>query len=128
MNKTGIEPVGNRILVKPEVFEREEVTPGGIILTEQIADDEHSKKEWAVQSGKLIAVGDQAWAELYDSKTGKIVSDPWAEPGMRVLFVKYGGNVVSGKDGVHYKLLKDEDVVAVLDTGFSIEAKDKKGN
>ena len=100
MNESGIRPVEYKVLVKPE--EVEEKTAGGIYIPEQAKD----KEKFAKQEGVLIAVGAIAF------------SDPdWLDKpkvGSRVLYDRYAGCTVKGKDGVEYRLINDKEIGAVL--------------
>jgi chaperonin GroES len=89
-----------KVLVKPE--EVEEKTKGGIYIPEQAKD----KEKFAKQEGVLIAVGAIAF------------TDPdWLERprvGDRVLYDKYAGCTVKGKDGENYRIINDKEIGAVL--------------
>lgn len=61
----------------------------------------------AQTSGELIAIGPLAFQ--YDIENNVI-----PEIGQRVVFPKYGGFVVKGKDNAEYRLLKDGDLAAIL--------------
>ena len=96
-----ISPAGHRVLVK--VDEVEKVTKGGIIITDTIAD----RKQEAGIYGTVVAVGPTAWKAFDDGQ-------PWAGVGDRVAFAKYGGFIIEDTDEEQYRLLNDEDVVAVI--------------
>ena len=93
-----IRPLQDRILVQRT--EEEETTAGGIIIPD-------SAKE-KPQEGKIIAAGkgkprDDGGITALDVKVGD-----------RVLFGKYSGTDVT-LDGEDYVILREEDVLAVLD-------------
>ena len=100
MNESGIYPKGDRILLKPE--EVETVTQGGII----IPDTQIEKYANAQVFGVLVDVGPDAWSDY---------SEPFAKIGDRVMFAKYGGLQVDGKDGCKYRISNDTDITAVVD-------------
>ena len=100
MNSSGIYPRGDRILIKPEEIEK--VTSGGII----IPDTEAEKYANAQTFGELVDVGPDAWSDY---------TEPFAYVGERIMFAKYGGLKVTGKDGVEYRLSNDTDVTATVD-------------
>lgn len=100
MNSSGIHPQGDRILIKPE--EVEEVSEGGII----IIDEAREKYGMAQVFGRLVSVGPDAWSDY---------QGPFAEVGDRVMFAKYGGLQVVGKDGEMYRLSNDTDITAKVD-------------
>ena len=85
----------------------DEKTKGGIILP-----DEHKDREqFAQMQGTLIAVSPLAFtyadaADWGDSEKPK--------PGDKVMFAKYAGAAVKGKDGADYRIINDKDISAVL--------------
>ena len=96
-----IVPCGHRCLVK--VDEVEEVTKGGIILAQTTRDSQ----QLAGIFGTVVAIGPNAW-KAFDE------GEPWALVGDRVCFAKYGGFVIEDeKTGENFRLLNDEDVVAI---------------
>jgi len=131
MNKSGIHPCGDRVLVKPDVIE--EVTAGGIVLTASIVEHHMA----AQTSGEVIDVGPDAWThfvEINESARGRLAtkrgfSKPFAQVGDKVMFAKYGGQSVWGKDGVEYRILNDIDVTALIEEGVTFTEFDgrKKG-
>lgn len=100
MNEAGINPVGHRVLVRPEEVERK--TASGIILDAKTV----MMEDMAQTQGTVVALGDTCWD---DQPT------PWAKVGDFVMFGKYAGVVYEGNDGVKYRVLNDKDIVAVLD-------------
>ncbi|MBM3802795.1 MAG: co-chaperone GroES [Acidimicrobiia bacterium] len=104
-NASGISPLGYRVLVRPDALE--ERTKGGIV----IPATEREKFDRAQQTGVLVAVGTTAWKEY---------AEPLASVGDRVVFARYGGAHMTGKDGVLYRLLNDEQVVASVDDGVAL--------
>jgi chaperonin GroES len=103
MNSSGIEPLDVRVLVKPDPVE--EVTKGGIILSASIVE----KDKYATVKATLSAVGVNAWAEA--SRSPMFIAP---QAGDRVMIAKYGGVMIVGADGVDYRIMNDEDVIAVL--------------
>jgi len=104
MNTSGIIPLDMRVLVKPDPVE--EVTKGGIILPGSAVE----QQKFATVKATLIAAGINAWAEAkrFDGFTPP-------QPGARVMVAKYGGVNTPGADGVEYRLMNDDDVVALLE-------------
>ena len=93
-----IRPLHDRLVVQR--VEEEETTAGGIIIPD-------SAKE-KPQEGKIISAG-----------KGKIRDDGGisaldVKPGDRVLFGKYSGTDVT-LDGEDYVILREDDVLAVID-------------
>lgn len=96
-----IVPSGHRVLVK--IDEVEEKTQGGIIITKSSAE----RQEEAGIFGTLVAVGDTAWKDF----GGRA----WACVGDRVMIAKYGGFIAQEPgDSNKYRILNDEDIVAVI--------------
>ncbi len=133
LNKSGIFPCGNHILVKADAIE--EVTEGGIFIPPSITDvHKHS-----VAYGYVIAVGPDAFThsvEITDRWTGKEwrlierkvikYSEPFAEVGDRISFAIHSGRDYFGEDGEEYKVLNDTDITSIVTEGVtatSIEAR-----
>ena len=89
-----IRPLGDRILVKPQL--EEEKTLSGIILPETL--DKEKKAE-----GEIIALGNGEKLAKLDLAVG-----------MKVLFKKWGGEEIKIGD-VEYKILDSVDVIAVVE-------------
>ena len=133
LNLSGIEPCGNRILVKPD--EVQEKTEGGIVLPNQVTE-RHAD---AAGYGYVIAVGPDCYTHTVtttkrsingvmrhaeESVTG--YSGAWAKNGDRVAFRPYVGLNSTGEDGKKYLLLNDEDILAIVTnnvTQTTIEAR-----
>lgn len=101
LNKSGIEPLDLRILVKPDPVE--ERTAGGIIL----ADTTKDRKKYAATRATLVAAGDNAFKEWGQAITPK--------PGDRVCYAQYSGAEQEGLDGERYVLMNDADLLAVIE-------------
>ena len=98
-----ITPVGHRLLVKPDPIE--EKTVGGIYITTDVT---RVRDEQAQTCGTVVAVGKNCWKAFDDGSA-------WCQEGDHISFAKYGGFVIKDPtDGVEYRLLNDEDVVALL--------------
>jgi chaperonin GroES len=101
LNTSGLTPLDLRVLVLPDPVEK--VTSGGIIIPEAAAE----MKRQAMMFGTLVAVGENAWEEAV--ARGPHFTRP--KVGDRVVFAKYGGVVIEGKDKREYRLMNDEDVI-----------------
>lgn len=118
-NESGIYPCGDRILVRPDPIE--EVTKGGIVIPSTVAEQHMDGQT----SGTLIAVGLDAWTHFVERDQAEYLytkrgySKPFAEPGDKIMFAKYGGQRVWGKDGVEYRILNDVDITAKIDEGVT---------
>jgi co-chaperonin GroES (HSP10) len=108
-----IKPVGHRILIEVDEAELEaEWEIDGQKVEFQIVSDKKLENA-AVTSGKLVAAGEQAWKAFGPEFTG----EPWAKVGDQVFFARYAGNVIEDPtDGKNYKIMNDEDIVAVVGT------------
>lgn len=105
-NTSGIYPQGDRVLVKPDEIEEE--LESGIVLPEQVRQM-HGQAQTA---GYLVAAGADSWSDYRQSFAGI---------GDRVMFAKYGGQVVWGKDGAEYRVLNDTDITAIVDEGVRFD-------
>lgn len=94
-----IEPEGVKVLVLPEKVE--EVTPGGIILTEQTKDAEKFRKN----RGVVIAIGPAAFNTI-EFEGGKL------EIGDKVIYAKHSGVFIKDEDGEEVRLVNDIDILA----------------
>lgn len=120
MNKSGVTPCGDRVVVLPDIIE--EKTVGGIIIPQQ----ERDKHQHSQMAGVLIAVGPDAWTQtvttverLIDGQLKTVerrttgYSQPFAKVGDRVCFARYNGQIFEGEDERKYRLLNDEDITAL---------------
>jgi chaperonin GroES len=89
-----LRPLWNHVVVKP--ITQEEITKSGIVLPDTV---EKEKKE----EGKVIAIGD-----------GDKIKQLKLKVGDKVIFGKYAGDEIE-IDDVEYKVLKDEDLLAVIE-------------
>jgi co-chaperonin GroES (HSP10) len=102
-NNSGILPVEYKVLIEPIEVQNK-------IGSIYIPDETKERDQFAQMKGILVAASPLAftyddWKEHGDSKP---------KPGDTVLFAKYAGAVVDGKDGKKYRLANDKDIAAVL--------------
>lgn len=97
-NKVGIRPLMGYLLVKPD--EAETKTASGLYLPE-------TSQEKPAGQGVVLSTGPDLIIE------GKVIAPP-VQVGDRVLYKKWGGDEVKYK-GIDYKLVKFEDLMAVLE-------------
>lgn len=102
----------DRVLIKPEKIQ----TQGLIEVPELFLD----KRYDAQTIGTLIAVGPDCYIhyvqKLSDGTTVTSgYSGPAAVVGQRVVFAKWGGISVKGKDGEEYRIMRDEDITCIVD-------------
>jgi chaperonin GroES len=91
--------------VKP--IKVDEKTKGGIILP----DETKERDQFAQMQGVLVAVSPLAFTYA-DEKEWGLGSKP--KPGDKVMFAKYAGAAVKGRDGADYRIINDKDISAVL--------------
>lgn len=104
-NSSGISPIEYKVLILADKVD--EKSKGGII----IPDESKDRKQFAQMEGVLVAVS--PFAFTYENWSDREATQP--KPGDRVLFAKYAGANVTGRDGVEYRMVNDKDVAAVLD-------------
>jgi co-chaperonin GroES (HSP10) len=100
INNSGLIPVGISILVLPDNVEQ--VTDSGIVIS---TDTQHSREELAQTDGEVIAIAEHAYHDEV----------PRCKVGDRVIMASYSGIVRKGNDGLTYRLIRDIDVVALLE-------------
>ena len=105
-NVSGINPVGWRVLVKPQ--EVKEVSKGGIILTSEVTRE---REQMGNTTGVVIAMGDQCYADE---------PAPWCAVDDKVIFAKYAGLLYTGKDGCNYRMINDKDITGTLDADVDL--------
>ena len=93
-----IVPLGDRVLLKQ--LEAEEKTKGGIVLPDTAKEKPQEGEVVAVGKGKVLDNGQMKALEV------KI--------GDKVLYGKYSGTEVSTKTGDEYVMLREEDILAVI--------------
>lgn len=103
INPSGIWPTEFKVVIKPK--EMETVSKGGIIIPMGEAEKLHN----AATEGTIIAVSPLAFS--YEKWPAG-----YAPPkvGDRIVYSKYSGMKLKGKDGDEYIIANDKDVVAVL--------------
>lgn len=105
-NESGVFPTEYKVLISP--IRVDEKTKGGIILP-----DEHKDREqFAQMQGTLVAISPLAFTYADKGDWGEAAKP---KPGDKVLFAKFAGAAVKGKDGNDYRLVNDKDIAAVLD-------------
>jgi chaperonin GroES len=101
-NKSGIWPVGHRVLVKP--FELEEATESGIIVRTAQQKD---REQLAQMKGIVVAIGTTAYSDQPAA---------WCKVGDTITFGKFCGLIYKDdetEDHEEYRVINDLDVVAV---------------
>lgn len=93
-----IRPLHDRVIIKR--LEEERTSPGGIVIPDTAAEKPIRGEVIAVGKGKILESGD---IRALDLKVGD-----------KVLFGKYSGTEIK-IDGQEYLVMREEDVMAVLD-------------
>lgn len=120
MNTSGINPAGHRVLVLVETETEDEKALAAIknkdgkslVMPGTVKERHHL----AQMAGVAVAIGKTAWVDFK--------SEPWAKVGDRVMFSKYSGVILRGKDDKQYRMVNDEDIVAILDSEVEIKSGD----
>ena len=94
----GIEPLGDRVVVKPLTSE-EKVSASGIIIPDTVDKEKPAK-------GKVVAVGPGRYDDGASLPLG-------VKAGQTDMFSKYGYDEVK-IDGVEYYILSESQILAVL--------------
>ena len=105
-NASGINPVGWRILIKPQ--EVKKVSKGGILLTTEVSAE---REQMGNTTGVVVAMGGQCYSDE---------SSPWCAVGDKVIFAKYAGLLYLGKDGANYRVVNDKDITGTLDADVDL--------
>lgn len=105
-NESGLQPVEFNVIVRMKATE--DKTPGGILLPASKTE----RDELAEDEGTLVALSPHAFTYA-DWPAG--VAPP--QPGDRVIIAQYVGRLwkPQGDKGPTYRILKDKDIVAVID-------------
>jgi chaperonin GroES len=98
-DKLNLRPLADRVIVEP--LDKEEVTPGGILLPETAKEKP--------QEGRVMSVGPGRWDE-----DGKKRVEMEVSQGDTVIFAKYSGTEIKLNDK-KYLILSEKDILAVLE-------------
>lgn len=103
-NETGILPTEFKVLIAPNPVEEKR---GSIILPTSTQESE----KYASVEGVIVDVSHLAFSyatpEEWDGRKPKA--------GQRVIYAKYAGVRVKGRDGSEYLLVNDKDIVATIE-------------
>ncbi len=103
INLSGIDPLEYKVLVRPVEDKGYYETKTGFKLLK--TDTEKERDDHASMEGELVAISPLAFS--YDADAPKPLV------GSTVVFARYSGINIQGKDGANYRLMNDKDVVAV---------------
>ena len=105
-NPSGYQPVERKVLIEPKPVEDK---IGSIILP----DSEKDKQEFAQMEGVIIAASPLAFDYATPAEY-EAVNAVKPKAGDRVLYAKYAGFTVKGKDGKEYRVINDQDICATV--------------
>lgn len=107
-NPSGISPIEFKVLIDPTPIET--TTKGGVIL----ADMTKEAEKFAQVKGRIVARSPHAFSYV-DAEEWAAANTEKPEPGQIVLYAKYAGVRVKGKDGKEYLLINDKDICATIE-------------
>ncbi len=94
MNKSGLEPRGAAVIVKPYEIKSDTI---------ELPSTVKSRSDMIEQKAVVVAIGPEAW---------KDESQPRAKVGEHVLISKYAGYLAQGDDGEAYRVINGSDIFA----------------
>jgi len=102
-NPSGIRPVEFNILIKQDEVSNKQ----GLVY---LPDDEVERRKHAQTRGTIIEISPLAFNEdVWPAGMDKPKS------GDRIAFARHAGTFIEGLDGVEYRVIKDKDVVALIE-------------
>ena len=110
---TTLEPVGHRLLIKPDKLEEEQalekefgdLAKAGFAVVKPDGADKREKR--AVTTGTVVAIGPDAW-KVFKAET------PWCSVGDKVEFARYAGELVFHPDTKEELfVMNDEDILLI---------------
>lgn len=99
--KLGVEPLGDRALVRPDAEKGEQKSKGGIIIPETVDKEKP-------QSGVVVAVGGGRWDEEGEKKIPMSV-----KVGDKIIFSKYSYDEIKIDEEDLY-LIKEDNILAIF--------------
>ncbi len=102
-NASGIKPVEFNVLVLPDPVATKQ---GGLLLPDEVVE----QRRHAQTRGVIVAVSPNA----FNVDVWPVGVEP-PGPGAKVAYGRYAGTLIDGIDGVEYRVVKDKDIVAVID-------------
>ena len=97
-NTSGIIPIEYKVLVR---IDKTSEKVGSIFIPDAVKD----QKDMAEVKGTMIAHGGKAFGDF---------GDPFPKAGDRVMIAKYAGKLVSGADGLEYRIVSDKDISSII--------------
>lgn len=106
-NASGITPTEFKVLIDPKPVEKK---IGSIIIPETTQESE----KYAQIEGRIVAVSPLAFSYASPDEW-KAAGAKKPGPGDVVLYAKYAGVRVKGKDGKEYLIVNDKDLTATIE-------------
>ena len=100
INTSGIQPVDTKVLILPDEV-KDKI--GRVYVTQRHVEQQQA----SAVKGTFIACGSLAFDDWKGDK-GLL------QPGDRILFSKYAGQITPAADGKEYRLCQDTDIAALL--------------
>ena len=107
MNSSGIYPTEYKVLIEPKPVE--ERSAGGVLFADMTKDSE----KYAQVEGTVITASPLAFTYATAAEWKAAGAQP-PKPGDRVLYAKFAGVRVKGRDGKEYLLVNDKDLTATV--------------
>ena len=102
-NTSGIRPLEYNVLVKQDAIT--EKTKGGVYLSGETQEREkHAQTRGVIVDLSPMAFTFDDWPE----------GEPKPQVGQKVFFARHSGIFVDGEDGQEYRVIKDRDIVGVI--------------
>lgn len=106
-NESGHHPIAERVLILPDGAADQ--TSGNVFVPEHIQE----RMAMAAENGVLVEAAVDAWTRSAD-RTGPYQGRR-PEPGQRVSFQRYSGQIHHGKDGKTYRVMDDICISGIVD-------------
>jgi chaperonin GroES len=100
----GIRPTEFKVLIRQDTMK--DKTEGGVWLPEPAIDDQQR----AMMKGVIISMSPAAFSYHLWNEGARL-----PQVGDRVVYARYSGSDIVGKDKIKYRLINDKDIGAVID-------------
>ena len=101
---SGITPVEYNVLVKQDAIETK--TKMGLVLPDEVLErQKHAQTRGVIVAVSQLAFNEDVWPQGMDKP----------KPGDRIAFARHAGTFIEGNDGQEYRVIKDKDVVALIE-------------
>lgn len=107
INRSGINPTEFKVLVLPDNVEEK---IGSVYIPDKAKDQE----QFAQTRGRIVAASPLAF-NYADDEDWAVANAEKPKVGDTVLYAKYAGFEIEGKDGVKYCMIVDKDICATIE-------------